>query len=130
MCALGHGARLDAQVSNPDGRQFVGDDIKAFYSLSGRVPKPDSTKVYEIENLRENGQLLNVTLDGVQPDADGWSQQLKYDYRGKKRTEVFCGRDRAELDRAVAERVRELKREGKRKGCAREIHPQTQRSIR
>jgi hypothetical protein len=81
-------------------------------------------------DLAENGQLLNVTLSGVQPDAVGWSQKLKYDYRGKKRTEVFCGRDRAELDRAVAERVRELKRESDRKGHAGSIHPQTQWSFR
>lgn len=51
---------------------------------------------------------MQVTLSAVLPDSSGFQQTVEYQHNRKTRREIFVGRDRAELEKAVNERVDEL----------------------
>jgi hypothetical protein len=55
--------------------------------------------------------VLNVELSEISRDTSGWQQAVTYQHNdGRTRREVYCGRTPEELDAAVKERVRELRR--------------------
>lgn len=55
--------------------------------------------------------LVKISKTAVMQTASGFEQELKWPDRGPVRREQFVGRTRGELDRMVAERVRELERQ-------------------
>jgi hypothetical protein len=59
---------------------------------------------------RNDISIVQVTLSAVLPDASGFQQTVEYQHNRKIRREIFVGRDRNELEKAVNERVDELER--------------------